>query len=95
MMKRSTLLPALLAAVSFYAGHLLALCRAHFGGALIPLTLDANAPVDAVAAWDQKTGALSLPVSAARHGRLALPVAFPGCPRYCLAHGHALLRRQP
>ena len=41
-------------------GHLLALYRAKVGGSLVPVKLDAEAPVDAVATLDRKTGRLSL-----------------------------------
>ena len=41
-------------------GHLLALYRAQLGGRLVPVKLNAEAPVDAVAAFDRKTGCLSL-----------------------------------
>ena len=41
-------------------GHLLALYRAQVGGSLVPLQLSTEAPVDAVAAFDRKTGSLSL-----------------------------------
>jgi alpha-N-arabinofuranosidase len=41
-------------------GHLLALYRAQVGGSLIPVNLNAEVPVDAVAALDRKTGRLSV-----------------------------------
>ena len=41
-------------------GHLLALYRAQVGGRLVPVSLGAEVPVDAVAALDRKTGLLSL-----------------------------------
>ncbi len=41
-------------------GHLLALYRAELGGRLVPAQLDGGLPVDAVAAWDGKTGRLGL-----------------------------------
>jgi succinyl-CoA synthetase alpha subunit len=39
------------------AGHVLALYRAHLLGDLVPVSVPANAPLDAVAAWDKKAGA--------------------------------------
>jgi alpha-N-arabinofuranosidase len=42
------------------AGHLLALYRAKVGGLLVPAQLEAAPTVDAVAAWDRKTGVLSV-----------------------------------
>jgi alpha-L-arabinofuranosidase len=41
-------------------GHLLKLYRAQVGGSLVSLKLSADAPVDAVAALDRKTGRLSV-----------------------------------
>ncbi len=41
-------------------GHLLALYRAQVGGRLVPVQLSAEAPVDALAALDPKSGRLSL-----------------------------------
>jgi len=41
-------------------GHLLALYRAQVGGSLVPVQLSSEAPVDAVAALDPKSGRLSL-----------------------------------
>ena len=41
-------------------GHLLALYRAQVGGSLVPVKLSAEAPVDAVASLDRKSGSLSL-----------------------------------
>ena len=41
-------------------GHLLALYRAQVGGSLVPAQLSEAVPVDAVAAFDRKTGWLSL-----------------------------------
>jgi alpha-N-arabinofuranosidase len=42
------------------AGHLLALYRAQMGGAYVPVTVAGSAPVDAVAAWDKSSKALSI-----------------------------------
>jgi alpha-N-arabinofuranosidase len=47
-------------AVMDSVGHLLALYRTQVGGSLIPVKLDAEVPVDAVAALDRKTKCLSL-----------------------------------
>ena len=41
-------------------GHLLALYRAQLRGTLLPAQLEGDVPVDAVAAWDNKTGRLGL-----------------------------------
>jgi alpha-N-arabinofuranosidase len=41
-------------------GHLLALYRERVGGCLVPTQLADNAPIDAVAAWDEKAQALSV-----------------------------------
>jgi alpha-N-arabinofuranosidase len=42
------------------AGHVLALYRAQVGGTLVPITASGSSTVDAVAAWDPQTGALSI-----------------------------------
>jgi alpha-L-arabinofuranosidase len=65
-------------------GHLLALYRAQVGGSLVPLKLNAEVPVDAVAALDRKTGRLSLGLvnySAAEEVVLSLKAASGTLPR--------------
>lgn len=61
------------------AGHLLALYRAHVTGALLPPKLSGDAPLDAVAAWDQKTHTLSLAlINYSPDREIALEIQAPG-----------------
>jgi len=42
------------------AGHVLALYRARLKGSLVPFAVAGDAPVDVVAAWDRRSGVLSI-----------------------------------
>jgi alpha-L-arabinofuranosidase len=71
-------------AVMDSVGHLLALYRAQVGGSLVPVRLDGGAPVDAVAALDQKTGRLCLGLvnySPSEDVALSLKAVAGGMPR--------------
>ena len=60
-------------------GHLLALYRARFGGAVVPVAVKASDTVDAVAAWDKKTDVLSIGlINFSASEEVAVAVRLPG-----------------